>query len=207
MKITVLQSGNLQVNCSIITNNTNNAIIVDPGLDFPKIEAYLHANHLIPRYVLHTHGHFDHIGMSVRFQEEEQSELFLHEEDTIFLSTLHNHAKAFGENALDLPSVDRTLQHNEELDLEGLKIQVLHTPGHSPGSVCFYLKEHDLLITGDTLFHESIGRTDLPGGNHEQLIQAIKSHILSLPSETECIPGHGPNTSLKHERDANPFLR
>lgn len=212
--------GTLACNCSIIyDNNSKDAIIIDPGNDPDLILKYVSDHALKVKVLLHTHAHFDHIGGSGRLSSELKCPVYLHPDDFFLYKMLPVQALFFGE-VCGVPKAADHKIHDEELfglvlkDSQGQGdklvefLKTLHTPGHTPGSCSFYSDYFDkpLLLSGDTLFKASIGRTDLPGGNQETLIHSIKSRILTLPEETLCIPGHGMSTSLYVEKKQNPFL-
>ena len=212
--------GTLACNCSIIYDDlSKEAIIVDPGNDVDFILSYVAKKKLIVKKLLHTHAHFDHIGASSTLSQKLNCPVFLHEDDFSLYKKLPLQALFFG-TVCAIPKAADYKLHDEEcfgLSLgshlgEGKLVEflkTLHTPGHTEGSCSFYSDYFDepILLSGDTLFRRSVGRSDLPGGDGETLIHSIKTRILPLPSETICIPGHGPQTSLYEEAKENPFLR
>lgn len=202
--------GPLQCNCSIIADPvTKEAAVIDPGGDADAIIKLLDEHGLKAKYLLHTHAHFDHILGSRAVAEKTGAKICLHKDDEWLYQNLGTQGKFIGWN-LDkettLP-VDHYLQDDEVLMLGDIKTKVIHTPGHTPGSTCFAV-EHDasVLFAGDTLFHNSIGRTDLWGGSFEDIIKSIKGKLFRLDDSTEVIAGHGPNTSIWEEKRANPFV-
>ena len=200
-----LMTGPLQVNCYLIgCEETRQAAVVDPGGNVGEILELLNEHRLTLQLVINTHGHFDHIGGNRQLLEATDAELALHEADAPLLSRAGEHAAAFGLNAEPSPAPQRLLQGGERLQLGNLVIEVIHTPGHSPGGICLRVEDH--LIVGDTLFAGSIGRTDLPGGDHQQLIDSIRQQLFGLPDQLVVHPGHGPATSLGREKLHNPFL-
>ncbi len=201
-----LPTGPLQVNCYILgCETTRHAAVIDPGGDVEQILALVKKLNLKVQMVINTHGHFDHIGGNRQLIEATGAELLLHRDDEKLLGLAADHAAAYGLNAEASPQAQRLLEGDEVLPLGELMIRVLHTPGHTPGGVCLLVE--DQLIVGDTLFAGSIGRTDLPGGNHQQLIDSIQVKLLPLPDSTGVHPGHGPATTIGREKVYNPFLR
>jgi hydroxyacylglutathione hydrolase len=202
--------GSLQCNCSIIYNNqTKDAIIIDPGNDAEKLLTIITEKNLKVHSLIHTHAHFDHIGHSNRLRDILGCKIFLHQDDLFLYNILEQQGMMFGEQ-VDIPKpVDGYIEDQQEFFLEKNKIiSTIFTPGHTPGSCSFYSENFDLpvLFSGDTLFKKSIGRTDLPGGDSQKIIKSIKQKILTLPEETICIPGHGDLTTVKQEKNANPFI-
>lgn len=211
--------GSLACNCSVIyEKNSGAAIIVDPGNDLDLILKYVSSKSLKVKMLLHTHAHFDHIGASGSLSAKLGCPLLLHEEDFSLYKTLPMQALFFGQ-VCGPPKAPSRKIHDEEIfglvlgngEGEGKLtsfLKTLHTPGHTQGSCSFYTEYfgEPLLLSGDTLFKESIGRTDLPGGNSETIIRSIKNRLLTLPEETVCIPGHGPKTSIYKEKKFNPYI-
>jgi glyoxylase-like metal-dependent hydrolase (beta-lactamase superfamily II) len=205
MIIEALPVGPLQVNCYIVgCETTREALVIDPGDEGGRILAALDRAGLRARLVVNTHGHFDHIGANAFLVEKTGAELLIHEKDVPLLAQSERHAELFGLSVVPSPAPTRTLAGGEELSVGELRIQIIHTPGHSPGGICLLVDGH--LFAGDTLFAGSIGRTDLAGGNHEQLLAAIREQLLVLPEETTVHPGHGPDTSIGREKRNNPFV-
>ncbi len=201
----------LGCNCSILSEeNSNEAIIVDPGGDEKRIIAYLHKKNLKPKYIIHTHAHFDHcLGTKPVSDEFEGSKIALHKDDLDLYQNIHSQCKLFGIKFTgEIKELDFYLEDNQILEFGKSKLEVIHTPGHSPGSVCFHLHtpEKPILFSGDTLFAGGIGRTDLWGGNYETIMKSIKNRLLNLEDETVVIPGHGGNSIIYNEKNYNPFL-
>ena len=200
-----LPTGPLEVNCYIIgCEETGHAAVIDPGGHADRILQVLNKHKLKAVMIINTHGHFDHIGANSDLLQATGAELIIHQLDRPLLDRAGEHAASFGLRAEPSPAPSRELLGGETLQLGKLSIQVIHTPGHSPGGVCLYLE--DILLVGDTLFAGSIGRTDLPGGDHQLLISGIKEKLLPLPEETKVYPGHGPMTTIGQEKMYNPFL-
>lgn len=205
MMIEALPVGPLQVNCYIVgCEKTREALVIDPGDEGERILAALDRAGLQTKLVVNTHGHFDHIGANAFLVEKTGAELLIHEKDVPLLAQSERHAELFGLSVVPSPAPTRTLSGGEELIVGELRIRVIHTPGHSPGGICLLVDGH--LFAGDTLFAGSIGRTDLAGGNHEQLLAAIREQLLVLPEATLVHPGHGPDTSIGREKRNNPFV-
>jgi len=205
MKINSMVVGPLGVNCYFIEKN-GKAIIVDPGGNTEDIIKHLDKNNLEPAAIINTHGHFDHIGAVSELSAKLSIPFKIHKDDEFLVSMGSETAKMFGFGEMQIPPVSENIKDGDIIDFEGLSIQVLHTPGHSPGGVCLYVKELESVITGDTLFLESIGRSDFQYGDHDQLISSIKTKILTLDENTKVYPGHGPSSSVGHEKKYNPFL-
>lgn len=201
-----LPTGPLDVNCYIVgCEITRKAAVVDPGGDVDRILALLAKHHLQVEWIINTHGHFDHIGGNRQLVEKTGAELMIHHADRSLLARGGEHAAAFGLSTDSSPEPSRELAHGDILKLGELSFQVIHTPGHSPGGICLLI--NDVLIVGDTLFAGSIGRTDLPGGDYQLLINNIKQKLLVLPDTTRVYPGHGPMTTIGLEKQQNPFLQ
>ncbi len=220
-----LPVGPLQCNCQILVcPETFKAVVIDPGDEPRKIIEAIHsieqeAGHPIEvKALFHTHAHFDHIGGTRTLKErlarpgESGPGIFLHRADEFLYSMLPKQAERFGFQSEDPLPIDRYLEDEERLAVGSLKFTILHTPGHSPGGVCFHLhsdtrtKIPETIFTGDTLFRESIGRSDLWGGDEDQLIRSIRNRLLTLDDDTCTWPGHGPSSSIGHEKRKNPYL-
>ena len=201
-----LPTGPLEVNCYIIgCEKTRKAAVIDPGGNVAQILQRLHNQQLDLVMIINTHGHFDHIGGNQALLAATGAELLIHRDDRQLLDCAEEHAAAYGLQVEASPSPTRELRGDETLTVGDLSLQVIHTPGHSPGGICLYVD--DCLLVGDTLFAGSIGRTDLPGGDHQLLISGIKEKLLPLPETTRVCPGHGPMTTIGEEKRYNPFLR
>jgi len=203
-----LTVGPLQCNCFILGDEaTRDAIVVDPGEDADRILALVTRHRLTVRAVVQTHAHFDHVGASGPLREATGAEVCLHRGDTFLYDNLAMQAKLFGVPAPKAAPVSRWYDHGEEVKAGGMALGVIHTPGHTPGSVCLRMAADGLLFSGDTLFCGSIGRTDLWGGSYEQIMASIKERLLTLPDDTVVYPGHGPETTIGDERRSNPFIQ
>lgn len=186
------------------------AVIIDPAPDGDGIDALAAVHGLVVEAALVTHGHVDHVGGAGAVARRHGATIHLHPDDTFLAEEPQRLLEAFWAvvppGDYDQPASYAPLVHGEALDLAGLRIEVIHTPGHTPGHCLFYLPEHDALFTGDHLFAGSIGRTDLPGGDHDALMRSMAERVLTLPARTVVFPGHGPTTSLAAELQTNPFL-
>lgn len=201
--------GALQCNCSIIAcPDTREAIIVDPGGDAPEIKKRVESAGLKVKYLIHTHAHFDHIGATAELKRDLKAQILLHPEDRFLYDNIQMQGQMFGMALDPTVPVDTDLSDEMALKFGNQQSVVLHTPGHTPGSVCFHLEGHEShLFSGDTLFKGSVGRTDLWGGSTEDLMTSIKQRLLPLEESTIIYPGHGPVSTIWNEKKMNPFLR
>lgn len=206
MNWTQLPLGPLQTNCYILSHGSE-CIVFDPGSEGEKLASWLKENNLAPLAVLLTHAHFDHIGAVDYVKQTFNVPVYIHKEEEEWLENPDlNGSSRFGMGAIKAAPADVILNQEKTLSLGPFHFQIFHTPGHSPGSISYYFEEGGALFAGDTLFMGSIGRTDLPGGNHQELLENIHQKLLTLPEETIVLPGHGPATSIMMEMDSNPFL-
>jgi len=206
-KLTSLVVGPLLTNCYILTCGDHEALVIDPGGDAEAIIESLRRSGLQVRYILATHAHFDHVGAIKALQDAFEGETLLHRADLPLLENLVAQGASFGIRPGPVPRVDRFVEEGELLSLGRAndRIQVIHTPGHSPGGISFVAL--GMAFVGDTLFAGSIGRTDLPGGCHQVLLDSIRRKLLSLEDRVLVFPGHGEVTTIGQERKTNPFLR
>ncbi|MFC1746690.1 MBL fold metallo-hydrolase [Candidatus Riflebacteria bacterium] len=203
MILEVFPVGSFQCNCIILGDEESlEAVVIDPGDEFEKISKHLDASGLKPIAFLHTHAHLDHVGATKKLKEKYNGKIYLHKEDEICYYNVKNQAEALGLPAPEISVVDHFVNDGENLSFGRIKLKFIHTPGHSPGSLCIFLEnqESKILFSGDTIFCGSIGRTDLWGGDYATLINSIKTRLLPLPEETTIIPGHGPDTKLEVEK-------
>ncbi len=202
--------GLLQCNCTVLGDPASKeAIVVDPGDDAPRVLEALRRHGLVCKAVLITHTHIDHVGANQALRDATGAKLMLHESDLPLYDNLKIQAGWMGGMIAAPPRapVDDHVQQGDVVKAGALRAEVLHTPGHTPGSLCFHLDgEKPLLLAGDTLFAGSIGRTDLWGGDYQQELSSIKTRLLALPDATRVICGHGPETTIGRERSRNPFL-
>lgn len=205
MIIERIHTGPLDVNCWIVgCRQTGECTVIDPGGDGPIICAKLKELKLKPVFVINTHGHFDHIGGNAYLIRSTSAKLLIHKADLPLLKDSRVHAQRWGMEFEDSPLPDDFLSNNEKLTVGSVVVKILHTPGHSPGSISLLTGNH--LFCGDLLFNSSIGRTDLPGGDYNQLMSSVKEKVFVLPDDTVIHPGHGPDTSVGNERQTNPFF-
>ena len=197
----------LGCNCTVLADETTReAVVIDPGGDLQLVMPFVREHELKVTMAVHTHAHLDHIGGTRPLKESTAARIWLHKGDAWLYDNLPMQCMLFGWDPTPPLPVDEWYEHGQTLRCGSLALDVIHTPGHSPGSVCFHLKDSGLLFSGDTLFQSSIGRTDLWGGDHEQIIESIQSRLLNLDDRVRVVPGHGPATSIGAERRTNPFL-
>ncbi len=198
----------LQCNCSICgEENSRDAFLIDPGDETERILSTLDRIGLKTRGILLTHAHIDHTGAVAALQQITGAPVHLHPDDSDLAAHAATQAAMTGLPSPERFKVQKTLTDGDVLELGDLKFHVLHTPGHSPGSVCFWVPSEKILFSGDTLFRGSIGRTDLPGGDGRRILDSIREKLLPLPDETRVFPGHGPGTTMEQEKWSNPFLQ
>ena len=204
----ILPVGLLQCNCSILGDETSReAIVIDPGDDIARIVALLAKHQLTVKQIIITHAHIDHIAGALRLKEITGAPILYNQLDLPLVKMMDIQAGWLGIPTPKVSAPDEDLRDGQTISIVGLTGSVIHTPGHTQGSSCLYLPDQTLLIAGDTLFAGSVGRTDLPGGNTQQLLKSIHDRLLTLPDDTKVIPGHGPNTTIATERSDNPFLQ
>jgi glyoxylase-like metal-dependent hydrolase (beta-lactamase superfamily II) len=200
--------GPLKCNCTILGDEqAGEAIVIDPGDEVGRIHHRLTELGLKLKQILVTHGHIDHVGGALKLKRLTGAPILLNENDLPLLKMMDTQAGWLGVATPETAPPDDPLTDGLSVGLESCPAQVLHTPGHTQGSICLHFAPLKLLIAGDTLFAGSIGRTDLPGGNFDQIIDSIESRLLPLADETRVLPGHGPATAIGVERKSNPFLR
>jgi hydroxyacylglutathione hydrolase len=203
-----LPVGLLQCNCTILGDESSHeAIVVDPGDDIPRILALLARHSLTVKQILITHAHIDHIAGAQRLKEITGAPILYNQRDLPLVAMMPEQAEWLGMATPTVAAPDADLTHGLAVHVSGIDGEILHTPGHTQGSVCLYVADESLLLAGDTLFAGSVGRTDLPGGDTRTLIRSIHDRLLTLPDATLVIPGHGASTTIGRERERNPFLR
>lgn len=210
MFIKTFPVGVFQCNCSIIADEeSGEAFVVDPGDEAEKIVAEVQKQKFVVKYIIHTHAHIDHIGATGSVHKDCGGEICLHRSDLPLYDAIDMQAQLLGiKNTGGVLPVKTFMEHGDVFELgKEVSAKVLFTPGHTPGSVCFMLEKSNLLLSGDTLFFRSIGRTDLWGGDYDQIIASIKEKLFKLPDQTLVIPGHGPTTQIGSEKKENPFVR
>lgn len=205
MIIKEMPVGPIMANCYIVgCEDTKEAVVIDPGDEADRILMALAKESLKVKYIINTHGHFDHVGANKKMKEATGAPLMIHADDAVMLTRLSQDARMFGLSAEDSPPPDQTLADGDTISFGNNTMKVIHTPGHSPGGIT--LHTDNCLFVGDTLFFGSIGRTDLPGGDYNTLISSIKTKLLGLGDNVRVLTGHGPETTIGRERTSNPFL-
>ncbi|MCX6357108.1 MAG: MBL fold metallo-hydrolase [Candidatus Aureabacteria bacterium] len=204
--------GPLQANCHILGCGVKRcAAVIDPGGDAGLIAGRLDALGLVPVCIIDTHAHPDHTAANAELVKKYRVPLMIHEADAPLLAQAGLMRALIGFFFPASPEPDRLLRDGDTIPIGRLTLRVIHTPGHSPGGICLFCvpgeKEAPILMSGDTIFEGSVGRTDLPGGSHEELIESLRRKIMTLPANTMIFCGHGPATTLAHERAHNPFLQ
>ena len=200
--------GPIACNCTILGDEeSREAIVIDPGDEVGRIHSRLTELGLKLKQILVTHAHIDHVGGALKLKRLTGAPIYLNENDIPLLKMIETQAAWLGVRAPETAAPDESLTDGLIVGLERYPAQVLHTPGHTQGSVCLHFAPLKLLVAGDTLFAGSIGRTDMPGGDYGQIIDSLHSRLLTLPDETQVLPGHGPMTTIGEERSSNPFLQ
>lgn len=203
----IIAVGPLQCNCSVIGDEgTREAMVIDPGADINDVLALVSKHGLSVKQIVITHAHIDHVGGAMKLRQITGAPILLNQNDYALLKMLDVQAAWVGMASPGKVEIDQELGEGEKLRAGSLEANVLHTPGHTEGSVCLYFPAQQKLIAGDTLFAGSIGRTDLPGGSLEKIMSSLHQRVLALPDETIVVPGHGPLTTIGEERERNPFL-
>jgi hydroxyacylglutathione hydrolase len=204
----ILRVGPLQCNCSILGDEiSHEAMVIDPGDDIPRILAVLARHSLTVKQIIITHAHIDHIAGAQHLKRVTGAPILYNQLDLPLVQMMEVQAGWLGIATPEVLPPDDSLSDGQTLTVTGITGTVLHTPGHTEGSVCLHIPTENLLLAGDTLFAGSVGRTDLPGGNTRTLIDSIHSRLMTLPESTRVIPGHGESTTIGNERDGNPFLQ
>ncbi len=213
MNIKVFEFNPIAVNTYVLYDETGECVIVDAACFFPNEQEellnFINDKKLVVKHLLNTHLHFDHV-FGINFIEEQfDVKMQAHKADEFLLATMEQQMSMFGfpANSKLVPSVGKYIDENDTIEFGNQKLSIMSVPGHSPGSIVFYNKEKDLVVSGDVLFSGSIGRTDLPQGDFNLLIDGIKTKLLTLPGDTVVYPGHGPATTIEEEMRINPFLQ
>ena len=200
--------GPLQCNCSVIGDEkTHEAMVIDPGDQIEGILEILRQEKLTLKQIVITHAHIDHVGGAMKLKAATGAPILMNQNDYALLKMLDMQAAWIGMRPPGDVQVDETISQGRVLKIGEISSSVIHTPGHTEGSICVYFPTEKKLIAGDTLFAGSIGRTDLPGGSMDKIMRSIHTQVLALPDDTEVVPGHGPVTSIGEERETNPFLQ
>lgn len=204
-------AGAFQCNCTILAcGDTKDAVVIDPGGEVERIAEIVATYDLTVRSIIHTHAHLDHIYCTRDVNEAHGGEICLHKGDAFLYDGFAMQAQMFGWKVRPTTPVTRWIEHEDKIALGKRTLDVVHTPGHTPGSVCFALEDPDagrLLFAGDTLFRRSIGRTDLPGGDSKQIVRSIQERLFALDPDTLVITGHGPTTKIGDEAKSNPYVK
>jgi hydroxyacylglutathione hydrolase len=204
----ILPVGLLQCNCSIFGDEqTREALVIDPGDNIDDILAVLQKHGLSVKAIVITHAHIDHIGGAAKLKAATGAPVLMNQDDQELYDHLDVQASWLGMETPLHTSIDDAVRDGDVLTLGAAEFRVLHTPGHTQGSISLWIPAENKLIAGDTLFRDSIGRTDLPGGNPRQILRSIEDKLLRLPEETVVVPGHGPNTTIGREKERNPYLQ
>src|SRR5690554_83522 len=206
MKTKTLALGQMGTNCYLAwCPDTKEALVVDPGAEAEKILAEIEDLELKVKYIVNTHGHLDHIGANSALQQALHCPIAVGEDDATMLTDAQQNLSHQVGQPFTSPAAELLLNHGAKLEFGTCSLRVMATPGHTRGGIGLY--GHATLFAGDTLFQGSIGRSDLPGGNQEQLLESIRTQFLTLPDETQVLPGHGPETTIGIERQSNPWLQ
>jgi len=209
MRIGVIPVTAFMQNCSVVSSEkTGIGAVIDPGGDLERVLEYVRAEQITIDKILLTHAHIDHAGATRELAQQLSVPIIgPHRDDLFLIESLADQGRMFGLGAAEPFVPTRWLAQGDTVEVGGEMLEVRHCPGHTPGHVIFYSPEHEFAIVGDVLFQGSIGRTDLPRGDHATLLASIKRELLSLPDDTEFLPGHGPTSTIGQERRTNPFLR
>lgn len=210
MKIEKFVFNVFQVNTYLIYDDSGEGLLIDPSCNSSKekkeLETFIFEKAIKIMAIVNTHGHVDHLPGVAYFKEKYEIPFYMSQEDEFLLSQAQAFGAGFGMEIEKPPIPDFYLKEGEILKFGAEQVEIIHVPGHSPGSMVIYSSKSKILITGDVLFAGSIGRTDLPGGNYDQLIDGIKNKLLIFANETKVFPGHGPATTIGKEKELNPFL-
>jgi hydroxyacylglutathione hydrolase len=210
MKIECLSLGAFETNCYVLRSDegAGDCMVVDPGMGAGRLVEFLREHQLNPVAVVLTHGHIDHMaGVAALRDEFTDIKVYIHKLDAGMLAEPHTNLSAMTGEFVSIEPAEFSLEEGEVIELAGVKLSVLHTPGHTPGGICLYSEDEGIVFTDDALFADSIGRTDFPNGSMSQLLKSIREKLFTLPDETKVYPGHGPITTIAHEKAHNPFLQ
>ncbi|MCB8964803.1 MAG: MBL fold metallo-hydrolase [Bacteroidales bacterium] len=211
MKIKQFVFNPFQENTYLLYDETGEAIIVDAGChtssETAEVKQFAEENNLTVKFLVNTHCHIDHVLGVNALRSAFGVESYAHREELPMLQTVPSQAQMFGFDIDTVPQIDKTLEDGDTIKFGNTTLQVIHTPGHTPGGICLYSTSNNIVLTGDTLFQGSIGRTDLGGGSFDSIINSITTRLLTLPDEVIALPGHGPATTIGKERVFNPYLK
>src|ERR1700719_2402602 len=203
----ILPVGPLHCNCSVIGDEaTHEALVIDPGDDIEDVLALIQKHNLKVKQIVITHAHIDHVGGAMKLRAATAAPILLNQNDYALLKMLDVQAAWIGVKDPGVVEIDQSVNTGDTVKAGSHSANVLHTPGHTEGSICLYFAAEKKLIAGDTLFAGSIGRTDLPCGSMQKIMQSLHGTVLALPDDTVVVPGHGPLTTIGEERENNPFL-
>lgn len=206
IRLDMLTLGEIRTNCFIVSNeDTKDAVVVDPGDECERILEHLNRNELNVKAILLTHGHFDHIMAAQELASTTRVSIYAYESERELLANPGLNCSSIFGKSLTLAPVESLLDL-EKIQIADIEFVVIHTPGHTKGSVCYYIPDEQILLSGDTLFFESVGRTDFPTGNSGVLIKSINERLFTLPKEVKVYPGHGCSTSIGYEMQNNPYV-
>jgi len=200
--------GPIAANCYILGDKTSKeGAVVDPGDDAGQILHAVKKSGFVIKYIIITHGHFDHIGAMAELKKQLNADFLMHKSDLPFVQRSKSSALNWGITIEQVPDPDRYVEDGDILKLGSLELKILHTPGHSPGGLCIYIEKENILLSGDTLFRFSVGRTDFDGGSMKELVKSIKQKLFTLPDSTIVYSGHGEPTTIGDEKAQNMFVR
>jgi hydroxyacylglutathione hydrolase len=204
----IIPVGMLQCNCSVFGDEASgDAIVIDPGDDIADIQEILERHSLKVQAIVITHAHIDHIGGAAKLKKLTGAPVYMNSADKDLYNHLDVQASWLGMSVPDRTEIDTEAREGDSFSLGNAAFQIIHTPGHTQGSISIWIPSENKLIAGDTLFRDSIGRTDLPGGDGHQILKSIHTKLMPLPGDAIVIPGHGPATTIGREKERNPFLQ
>lgn len=209
MKIDRLILGDFETNCYVVRmdESASDCLVIDPGMGADSLIEFLRQHQFHPVATLLTHGHVDHIvGTTALHQHFPEARIYIHKLDAPMLTDPHANLSAFAGIVFAAEPADVLLEDGDTVEQAGITLKVLHTPGHTPGGICLYAQQEGLVFVGDTLFADSVGRTDFPGGDMDQLVESIRMKLFTLPDATAVYPGHGMRTTIGREKRSNPYV-